>query len=373
MTLSPPAWINFPFHPCLLLSCLPSLFYPHRVVHPVCGAVCSAVLLLSCRPSRFFMSTSCAVLFCYSPVFPLSSSCPSRVQCCSVTLLSSLSLLHVHLVYSAVCSAVLLLSCLSSLFFMSTSCAVLFRYSPVFLLSSSCPPRVQRCSCFFPVSLLSSSCPPRVQCCSVTLLSFFSLLHVHLVCSAVLLLSCLSSLFFMSTSCAALFCCFPVSLLSSSCPPRVQCCSVTLLSSLSLLHVHLVYSAVCSAVPLLSCLSSLFFMSTSCAALLLFLSCLPSLFFPHHVAHPVCSAASSGKQVSKIAASPSACRFPSDAAPLLPRPSSSLCACLRVPPACSVVPSDDAWQAGAQVASYTSSPSAWPFPSYIPSRSIFTR
>ena len=173
--------------------------------------------------------------------------------------------------------------------------------------------------------------------------------------------------------CAVLFCYFPVVLLASSCPPRVQCCSVTLLSSLSLLHVHLVYSAVCSAVPLLSCLSSLFFMSTSCAALLLFLSCLPSLFFPHHVALPVCSAASSGKQVSKIAASPSACRFPSDAAPLLPRPSSSLCACLRVPPACSVVPSDDAWQAGAQVASYTSSPSAWPFPSYIPSRSIFTR
>ena len=80
----------------------------------------------------------CAVLFCYSPVFLLASSCPPRVQCCSVTLLSSFSLLHVHLVFSAV----LLLSCLPSLFFMSTSCIVLFCYSPVFLLSSSCPPRV---------------------------------------------------------------------------------------------------------------------------------------------------------------------------------------------------------------------------------------
>ena len=333
------------------------------------------VFPLSSIPIALFTPCAvlCAVLFCYFPVVLLASSCPPRVQCCSVTLLSSLSLLHVHLV----CSAVLLLSCLPSLFFMSTSCivlcAVLFCYFPVSLLSSSCPPRVQ-CSS---VTLLSSFSLLHVHLvCSAAPLSFlslFSLLHVHLVCSAVPLLSCLSSLFFMSTSCAALFCCFPVSLLSSSCPSRVQCCSVTLLSSLSLLHVHLVYSAVCSAVPLLSCLSSLFFMSTSCAALLLFLSCLPSLFFPHHVAHPVCSAASSGKQVSKIASSPSACRFPSDAAPLLPRPSSSLCACLRVPPACSVVPSDDAWQAGAQVASYTSSPSAWPFPSYIPSRSIFTR
>ena len=46
--------------------------------------------------------------------------------------------------------------------------------------------------------------------------------------------------------------------------------------------VHRVCSAVCSAVLLLSCLPSLFFMFTSCAALLLFLSCLPSLFFPHH-------------------------------------------------------------------------------------------
>ena len=181
------------------------------------------VFPLSSIPIALFTPCAvlCAVLFCYFPVVLLASSCPPRVQCCSVTLLSSLSLLHVHLVYSAVCSAVLLLSCLSSLFFMSTSCAVLFRYSPVFFLSSSCPPRVQRCSSFFPVSLLSSSCPPRVQCCSVTLLSFFSLLHVHLVCSAVLLLSCLSSLFFMSISCTVLFCYSPVFPLSSSCPPRV--------------------------------------------------------------------------------------------------------------------------------------------------------
>ena len=157
-----------------------------------------------------------------------------------------------------------------------------------------------------------------------------------------------------------------LSLLSPSrCSPRVRCCvqscSVTFLSSFSLLHVHLVYSAVCSAVLLLSCLSSRFFMSTSCAVLfcyspvfLLSSSCSPraqrcSCFFPvfprssfHITAHPVCSAAPSGEQVLKIASSPSACRFPSGAAPLLPSPSSSLCACLRVPPACSVVPSDDA-------------------------------
>ena len=219
------------------------------------------------------------------------SRCSPRVrccvQCCSVTFLSSFSLLHVHLVYSAVCSAVLLLSCLSSRFFMSTSCAVLFCYSPVFLLSSSCSPRAQRCSCFFPVFPRSS-------------------FHItaHPVCSAA---------------------------------------PVSFLSSLALLSTSL---------------------PTPCAVLLLSLSCLPSLFFPHHcpprvqrcscffpvfprssfhiTAHPVCSAAPSGEQVLKIASSPSACRFPSGAAPLLPSPSSSLCACLRVPPACSVVPSDDA-------------------------------
>ena len=93
------------------------------------------------------------------------------------------------------------------------------------------------------LSLLSPSrCSPRVrccvQCCSVTFLSSFSLLHVHLVCSAVLLLSCLPSLFFMSTSCAV--------------------CSVTLLSLFSLLHVHLV----CSAAPV-SFLSSIALLSTS--------------------------------------------------------------------------------------------------------------
>ena len=185
------------------------------------------VFPLSSIPIALFTPCAvlCAVLFCYFPVSLLSSSCPPRVQCSSVTLLSSFSLLHVHLVCSAaplsflslfsllhvhlVCSAVPLLSCLSSLFFMSTSCAALF--------------------CCFPVSLLSSSCPPRVQRCSVAFLSLFSLLHVHLVYSAVLLLSCLPSLFFMSTSCivlcAVLFRYSPVSLLSSSCPPRVQRCS----------------------------------------------------------------------------------------------------------------------------------------------------
>ena len=243
------------------------------------------VFPLSSIPIALFTPCAvlCAVLFCYFPVVLLASSCPPRVQCCSVTLLSSLSLLHVHLV----CSAVLLLSCVPSLFFMSTSCIVLC--AVLF--------------CYFPVSLLSSSCPPRVQCSSVTLLSSFSLLHVHLVCSAaplsflslfsllhvhlvcsavpllsclsslffmstscaalLLFLSCLSSLFFMSTSCAVLFRYSPVFLLSSSCPPRVQRCSVAFLSLFSLLHVHLVYSAVL----LLSCLPSLFFMSISCIVL----------------------------------------------------------------------------------------------------------
>ena len=265
MTLSPPSMDQLPFPP------VPVSFL-------------SSLSLLS--PSRCSPGVRCCV------------------QCCSVTFLSSFSLLHVHLVYSAVCSAVLLLSCLSSRFFMSTSCAVLFCYSPVFLLSSSCPPRVQRCSCFFPVFPRSSfhiTAHPVCSAAPVSFLSSLALLSTSLPtpCAALLLfLSCLPSLFF-----------------PHHCPPRVQRCSC-FFPVFPRSSFHITAHPVCSAAPV-SFLSSLALLSTSlptpCAALLLFLSCLPSLFFPHHcpprvqrcscffpvfprssfhiTAHPVCSAA----------------------------------------------------------------------------------
>ena len=111
---------------------------------------------------------------------------------------------------------------------------------------------------------------------------------------------------------------------------------VSFLSTKAPSSIPIALSTVCAALcAVLFCYSPVFLLSSSCSPRAQLCSC----FFPvfprssfHITAHPVCSAAPSGELVLKIASSPPACRFPSGAAPLLPSPSSSLCACLRVPP-----------------------------------------
>ena len=284
------------------------------------------------------------------------SRCPPCVQrcvqCCSVTLLSSFSLLHVHLVRSAAP-----VSFLSSLALLSTSlptpCAALLLFLsclPSFFFPHHCPPRVQRCSCFFPVFPRSS-------------------FHItaHPVCSAAPV-SFLSSLALLSTSlptpCAVLllFLFFP-----HHCPPRVQCCSC-FFPVFPRSSFHITAHPVCSAAPV-SFLSSLALLSTSlptpCAALLLFLSCLPSLFFPHHCPPRVqcCSEWRAGVEDSLISISLSV----SFRRRSTPSQSFQFSLCLLTcSTACSVVPSDDACHLPQRGLSLPIS-----LPS--PPRSVFTR